>query len=223
MSFLKKVGVTTVCDPFNCANISRYVVYVGVTGDAGKCIYDDVVFSGVLGRSFIAANPYPSYRIQEYDILLKPKPSVCYCNGILWKSDEYYMFINYNGDVVITKNYVPGEFLSPDETLRDMEHWVLTRAGGAIHETTFTGRHYKDPEKNITVVKEFPRWIRRDDGSTNNINMPYGYYDPVDGAEGVIRIGECVENDINGTPIKEWRGTTKITTTYLGDVLTWKQ
>lgn len=220
MSFLKSAGTVVVWNPFDVSHVTHYQVYIGIEGDAGRNVYLDYL-SDTYGECFIATNPYPSYRIQEHDILLKPEPSACYYNGILWKSDEYHMFINYNGDVVITKNYVPGEFLSPDETLRDMEHWFLTRAGGAIHETTFTGRHYKDPEKNITVVKEFPRWVRRVDGIPHRYNAPCGYYDPSDGAEGTLLIGTPLEKELPGG--KKYDGKEVTRTVYLGEVLTWKQ
>ena len=220
MSFLRSPGAVVVWNPFSVNDIKRYQVYIGIEGDTGKNVYLDYLL-GSYGECFMAANPYPSYRIQEYDILLKPFPSVCYYNGILWKDDEYCMFINYNGDIILTKNYAPGEFLDPAESFREMEYWDLGRAGGAINQKTFTGKHFKDPEKNITVVKEFPRWVRRDDGEQPQNNAPCGYYDPVDGAEGTWRIGTPLENVLPGR--KKYDGKEITLVTYLGEAMTWKQ
>ena len=220
MSFLRNPGVIVVWNPFSTDTIKRYQTYIGIGEDAGKTVYLDYS-QDKYAECFLASSPYPSYRIQEYDILLKPEPSVCYSNGILWKSEEYFLFVNYNGDIVLTKHYIPGEFLDPAESFRDMEYWTLPFAyGGAVNEPSFTGRHYKDPAKNVTVVKEFPRWVRREDGVPHRHNAPCGYYDPFDGAEGTLRIGEPLEV-VDGS--RKYDGKETVFTTYLGEVMTWRQ
>lgn len=221
MSFLKSPGAVIVWNPFCISDITRYQTYIGMEGDAGKTVYLDYL-QNQYKECFIAVNPYPSYRIPEYDILLKPEPSVCYYNGILWKSDEYSMFINYNGDVVLTRGWVPGEFLAPEESFREMEYWTLTRAhSGTVNEKSLIGKHYQDPAKNITVVKEFPRWVRRDDGVLHRHNIPCGYYDPRDGAEGTLRIGTPLEQVENSA--KKYDGKEFPLIVYLGEAMTWKQ
>ena len=221
MSFLKSPGAVIVWNPFSVSNITRYQTYIGMEGDAGKNVYFDYL-RDPYGECFIAVNPYPSYRIKEYDILLKPEPSVCYYNGIFWKSSDYCMFVNYNGNIVVAKDCVPGEFLDSKESFREMEYWDFGRANSeTVNQKSFTGRHCKDPEKNITVVKEFPRWVRRNDGVLHRYNIPCGYYDPVDGADGTLRIGTELETVDSGN--RKYDGKEIRLIAYLGEAMTWKQ
>ena len=75
--------------------------------------------------------------------------------------------------------------------------------------------------KNITVIKEFPRWIRRNDGVLHRHNVPCGYYDPMDGAAGTLRIGTPLENvDYSN---KKYDGKESPLIAYFGEAMTWKQ
>lgn len=226
MGYIKQPGTTVIVNPFYFSSVKHCYVYLYISNrdlvlkDSRYTIYADIDGTDC----FMASSPYPSYRIQEYDILLTPEPSTCYCNGILWKSDDYFMFIDCNGAVVITRGLVPGELLTPEESFREMEYWKSDQASiGLVNAKSLTGRHPKESAKNITVVKEFPRWVRRlDSNNTYNINnLPYGYYDPVDGADGVLRVGELLKNTEGSK--EQWRGEKEAMLACLGEIMTWRQ
>lgn len=221
MSFIKNPGSTVVFNPFNTVyyHARHYQTYIGLEKDQGCTVYFDYSLND--GECFIAECPYPSYRITEYNILLKPDPAVYYGSGMLWSGDGYYMFINHREELIITREVMPCEYLDPEDTFLEKEYWLLTQAwAGTLSERSFTGRHYKDEEKNITVVKEFPRWNRRHDGSGTwqRDNLPCGYYDPVDGAEGTLRIGTPPAP--NG-PVK-YNGKESTVIAYICEAMTWK-
>lgn len=221
MSFIKNPGSVVVSNPFNTTSYytNSYQTYIGIEKDKGLTVYLDLSTSD--GECFIAESPYPSYRIRELDILLKPNPASYYSSGMVWSYYGYYMFLNHAQELIITKDTVPGEWLDPDDTFAETEYWKLAQGwAGSLSEKSFTGQHYKDQEKNITVVKEFPRWIRRHDGSgtRHRDNLPCGYYDPVDGAEGTLLIGTPLDTN----HYIRYDGKESTVVAYVCEAMTWK-
>lgn len=228
MSLIRHPGYHIVHNPFytDIGYDKRYIVYTRAMEysegfeEKGYNVYQNSTsLHNDTTDIFISKNPYPSYRIKEFDVLLTIVPSVFYNRGMVWSYYGYYMFVNYRQELIITKGCEPGAWLDPNDTFQEYEYWVLTQAwAGTLSEDSFTGRHFKDKEKDITVVKEFPRWIRRHDGSGTNHrdNMPCGYYDPVDGAEGTLLIGTPIET---GNYIK-YDGKVSAVRCYMGELLT---
>lgn len=221
MSFIKNPGSIVVLNPFYTDVFYHYQTYVGLDEDQGLNVYYNLHLHSGIDECFIATCPYPSYHIQEFDILLKPQPSFCYGCGILWQYGKYNMFVNYKQELIVTKDAPPDFFLEQDETLQEKDYWIMDHRAwaGTVDEETLICAHHKDPSENITVVKKFPRWVRRlsANETSHRLNQPCGYYDPVDGAEGVLRIGIPVNTN------KLYDGKESTVITYLGEAMTWKQ
>lgn len=230
MSFIRNPGTVIVYDPFQVQEYwTSYRTYFGVEEDAGLTVFHRFDEKSVAsGRDcFIAESPYPSYRIVEKNILLKPDPSRTFSSGIVWYGEGHYMYVNYNGELIVSTDILPGCFPDPDDvfpkhpnapwlTPEDIigDYWVW--ASPRDDYSSVTMRHYLDESKNITLQKEFPRWLRRDHQYAQY--LPCGYYDPVDGAEGTILIGTPTAD---GTSISFDRKAS-VTPCYMAEVLTWK-
>lgn len=230
MSFIRNPGTVIVYNPFEVQEYwTSYRTYFGVEEDAGLTVFHRFDEKSVdSGRDcFIAESPYPSYRIVEKNILLKPDPSRTFSSGIVWYGDGHYMYVNYKGELIVSTKIPPGCFPDPDDvfpkhpnapwlTPEDIigDYWVWTSPRDDYSSVTM--RHYLDESKNITLQKEFPRWLRRDHQYARY--LPCGYYDPVDGAEGTILIGTPTAD---GTSISFDRKAS-VTPCYVAEVLTWK-
>lgn len=242
MSFIRNPGTVIVYDPFRVQERwTSYRTYFGVEEDAGLTVFyrfssydygasdENFVASG--RYCFIAESPYPSYRIVEKNILLKPDPSRTFSSGIVWygggNGNSHYMYVNYRGELIVSTNISPGSFPAPDDvfpkhpnapwlTPEDIigDYWVWSSPRDDYSSVTL--RHYLDESKNITLQKEFPRWLRRDHQDARD--LPCGYYDPVDGAEGTILIGTPT---VDGTSISFDRKAS-VAPCYMAEVLTWK-
>lgn len=226
MSFLKNPGTVVLFDPFDITRRDHFLTYVETGVNDGLTVYYNVDQPNTAENCFIASVPYQSYRIMEHNVLLKPDPSACFGKGIVWSGSGYYMYMNHENVPVITGD-PPGVFPNPEDfySIRDI-HWQgqhpsedYWKLEGFLPGDILIGKHCSDGTRNITVKKEFPRWVRREGVADLLADLPCGYYDPVDGAKGTIRIGTPLEN---GSYTGEFDKKETDSICYVCEAMTWK-